>query len=216
MDRNDPLGFYQQVANEAKDKFAPKLNQFNDNSALDASFLATYLNADTELLDLGSGSGLLIEKIYTIPKSITCVEPFEEFSKFIVKAPHIKVVNSTIQDFRTEKKFDVISLFGVMLYLPEDDARAVYSRLFSLLKPHGVLIVKHQFGLNQDVVVNKFSEELGRDYYATYRLLTHEMQLLWKAGFTGVRAIDIYPPHKNRWDNTHAFALVAGKEELRF
>lgn len=214
MDSKDALSFFRQIAAEAKDKYAPKLQRFNDRTSIDASFISAYLNSNTDMLDFGSGTGLIIEKLCTIPKSITCVEPFEEFSKFIVKDPRINVIHSTIQEFDTTDKFDIITLFGVMCYLSATDAQAVYSKVFSMLKPNGILIVKHPFGLDQDVIVNNFSEELGRDYYASYRLLTHEMQLLWKAGFTGIRAYDIYPPQENRWPDTHAFALVAGGQEV--
>lgn len=213
MNSKDALGFFQQIAAEAKDKYAPKLQRFNDRTAIDASFITTYLDADTDMLDMGSGTGLIIEKLYTVPKSITCVEPFENFSKYIVKDPRINVVNATIQEFDTNNKFDVITLFGVMLYLTAEDAQKVYSKVFSMLKPKGILLVKHPFGLEHDVIVNHFSEELGRDYYASYRLLTHEMQLLWNAGFTGIRAYDIYPPEENRWPDTHAFALAASPQE---
>ena len=63
--------------------------------------------------------------------------------------------------------------------------------------------------LGFEVLVDNFSEELQKNYYANYRQVDSEISLLKDAGFNKVEKHDIYPPRCNKWDNTHYYALVA-------
>jgi hypothetical protein len=78
------------------------------------------------------------------------------------------------------------------------------------LKNNGHLIVKHQSGVNEDVEVVKFSEELQSNYFALYRHKDKDESLLTEQGFK-VQVIDIYPDNMNPWKNTHHYAYVAKK-----
>ncbi len=65
--------------------------------------------------------------------------------------------------------------------------------------------------MNEDVIINKYSEELKTIYYSEYRTVEKEKYLLAQAGFKNFEVFDIYPAECNRWDNTHFFAIVAEK-----
>lgn len=211
VNNDKALKFYKEMSINNPDKFSTKNLKLNDHSDIDAEFLSKYLTPGTDLLDIGSGTGLLIEKIYKIPRSITCVEPFEEFSKFILMDKRINVITSNINYFETNDKFDIISLFGVINYFSSEETLALYKKLYFFLKSDGIIIIKNQFGLNSDVEISGLSKELNKEYFADYRLLTHELQLLWSVGFNKTNVFDIYPPEFNRWENTHYFAITAKK-----
>ena len=182
-----------------------------DLSQLDVEFISDYIDRDTHLLDIGSGAGLSVNKLIPLVSKITAVEPFPELSKHINQSPDVTVINENILDFCTDSLFDVITCFGVMQYFNSGEAEIVYKKLFGMLKDDGILIVKNQFGLSEDVTVSGYSEKLKMDYCSEYRQVSKEITLLEKCGGTEISVHDIYPPEHNHWDNTHFYALVSRK-----
>jgi hypothetical protein len=100
-------------------------------------------------------------------------------------------------------------MFGVAQYFNEDEILGIYKKYYSNLKENGKMLIKNQFGVNEDVLVSGYSEELKTDYYSQYRHIDKEVDILKKVGFKNVEVIDIYPPECNRWENTHFYAIVA-------
>ena len=200
------------------DKLAKKItkpdetrNKAKDFSKYDIDFIKRFSGADKSLLDLGSGTGLLVNHLTSHFKEIVAVEKYSEFSKFITNTPNIKVVNSDIIEFETDRCFDLISLFGVMNYFNKEEAICIYKQTISSLEDKGKLIVKNQMGIDNDIVIDGFSEELQTDYYSEYRHVDKEIALLKSIGFRNIELVDIYPEVYNRWDNTHFYALVCEK-----
>jgi len=183
----------------------------NDFTDYDAEFILSYCNSKTKILDLASGSGLTLNKIYQKVAKITAVEPFESFTKFIVRSPNVEIYNETLSDFEPKEKYDILSFFGIMQFFTEDEALKIYKKYNSALKSDGKIIIKNQFGVNEDVIVSGYSEELKTEYFSHYRHLDKEISLLIKAGYSNVKIFDIYPPECNRWKNTHFYAIVAEK-----
>jgi hypothetical protein len=85
--------------------------------------------------------------------------------------------------------------------------------MFRFAAPGGRMIVKHQMGLTEDVIVDTFSQELRQNYYSEYRSLENETALVSSAGFDDLRTTDIYPDSFNRWGNTRFMAITALKPE---
>lgn len=137
------------------------------------------------------------------------MEPCIGFSNLIKKSTNITVVNDTVQNFNSNNKFDIISIFGVMHYFSGSEAIEIYKKYYNYLKDSGKMIIKNQFGLESDVTVNGWSEEQQRNYYAEYRHIDKEVDMLISTGFSKVKYYDIYPSECNRWDNTHFYAIVA-------
>jgi cyclopropane fatty-acyl-phospholipid synthase-like methyltransferase len=171
------------------------------------------MNPGHDLLDLGAGSGLLLNHISHGFRKVTAVELYPEFSRFITGAAHIAVVNCDILSFDSDDRFDVVTLFGVMNFFGRDEAAAIYRKAFRFLRPGGHLVVKNQMGVDDDVVVDRFSEELQQQYYSEYRSAGHEGRLMGEAGFELVREDDIYPAEFNRWPDTRFTAIVARKPQ---
>ncbi len=209
MKNSDTLKFFQEIIDAKPEAGVEKYGQ--DNSAIDAEFIKDYLKPTTILLDIGSGTGLIVNKIQTLVSSITVVEPFKEFSQYIDQKPHIAIVNRSAFEFETATHYDVLTLFGVMHYLNAAEALELYKKCYSWTKPGGTIIVKNQFGVKEDVVVAGYSDNLKTNYYAHYRHIQGEINTLKEIGFKNIQHFDIYPPECNKWDNTHFYAIVANR-----
>lgn len=201
--------FYNKLAKNNPNKKSVKLSPSNDFTTYDAEFILKYSNTETEILDLASGTGLTLEKIIDKVKSIIAVELFKEFSDLIIKHNNIHVINADIKEFDINQKFDLITLFGIMQYYNISEAKEIYQKYKQLLKENGKIIIKNQFGVQEDVVVNGFSENLKSDYFSEYRWIEKEKEILRSIGFKNIDHFDIYPSECNKWDNTHFYAIVA-------
>ncbi len=212
MNNTKALKFFENVAEKNPDNpLGIKLKDTNDCTKFDADFILKFVDNNTEILDIGSGTGLIVNKIYDKVKSIDCVEPLKNFTKHIVKSTNVKIINKNVFDFETSKQFDLITIFGVLHYFNETEAIKIYKKCLNNLKPNGRLIVKNQFGVKEDVTISGYSEEQKTDYFAQYRHLDKEVKLLEDIGFKNIQTFDIYPPEANRWQNTHFYAIVTDK-----
>ena len=208
------IRFYDKLAQTISDPKATR-NKAKDFSKFDIQLMKSLGGKDKTLLDLGSGTGLLVNHIVDDFKMITAVEKYPEFSRFITKTPKIRIINEDILNLQLslDHKYDIVSLFGVMPYFDYDEAILIYDKVKKYIKDDGILIVKNQFGVKEDVVVNGFSEELKTNYYSEYRHVEKEKNILIEKGFSNVEVIDIYPAEYNRWDNTHFYALICSNSK---
>lgn len=208
----DAMSFFNTLAIQDPDPLACKFQACNDGSVFDSAYIAERLVQGCSLCDLGSGSGLMVNKLTGHEGKIVCVEPFEQFSRFIEKRGNITIINSTIQEYESDEKFDMITAFGIMQYFNEQEAREIYKKIAALLKPHGLLLIKNQFGLQERVTVNGFSQEMRNPYYSEYRTLAEECAMLRDAGFNMALSGEIYPERFHRWPNTRFMAITAAHE----
>jgi 2-polyprenyl-3-methyl-5-hydroxy-6-metoxy-1,4-benzoquinol methylase len=153
MENKDALLFFKEMAATVKDPLAVKLSPTNDMTAYDAAFILKFADSNTSILDLGTGTGLTINKLYNHVKRITAVEPFESFTKYIVKSPSVQIVNKVIFEFSADTEYDLITVFGFISYFNEIEAKEVYRRCYTWVKPGGKIIIKNQFSIEQDVII---------------------------------------------------------------
>jgi 16S rRNA G527 N7-methylase RsmG len=208
------LDFFRKMSEDKlKGQKSVKLANSSDFSDLDAAFILKYTNDKSNILDLGSGTGLIINKICNKIGKITAIESFKNFTDFIIKRENIQIINQNIFDYNPsiDDQFDLITIFAVMHYFNENESIEIYNKYFPFLKPGGKLICKNQFGIKEDVVVEGYSDEQKTNYYAEYRHIDKEVKLFEKIGYKNIEVIDIYPPECNRWNNTHFYAIVATK-----
>lgn len=212
MNNKQSLNFFSQLITKS---IKPGIEKYgNDSTNHDANFILTNkLNAKS-LLDIGSGTGLILKKINTHFDIIHAIEPYKELSNHIELKKNIKVINSNIFDFEPKIMYDMISIFGVMHYFNEHETELVYKKCYDMLNSRGILIIKNQFGIKSDVFISGYSEELNSDYYANYRYIEKEKSLLQEIGYKNTRQFDIYPPELNRWDNTHFYAIICNKPSI--
>jgi len=202
--------YYAKMAKAIKNPIETR-NKAKDSSKYDIELMKSISNPSKKLLDLGSGTGLIVNHLESHFKKIVAVEKYHGFSKHINISKNIDIINCDLLQLKIDDSFDFISLFGVMNYFNADEAREIYRMAFNLLSSDGILVIKNQMGIDDDVIVNGFSDELKMDYYSEYRQLDKEISLLQESGFTTTKTIDIYPSEFNRWDSTHFYALICAK-----
>lgn len=212
MNNKNALEFFERMTEKAKDNpNCVKMAKNTDYTHIDAQYILKYADENSEILDLGSGTGLTVNKVYDKVKSIDCVEPFKEFSDHIVKSDNVNIINESVTDFDTDKQYDFVGVFGLIQYFNREESTEIYKKCLKWMKPNAKIIIKNQFGVNDDVIVAGYSEEQKTEYFSEYRHLNKEVTLLESLGFKNIQTFDIYPPEANRWDNTHFYAIVAEK-----
>ena len=202
------FNYYDKLSKKADNPLITR-NKAKDFTKYDIEFIKQFADKNKILLDLGSGTGLAINHLIPYFKKIIAIEKYKEFYKFIDKK--IEVIESDIKTFDFNIKFDIVTLFGVMNYFSYEQAKELYIKIYNSLDS-GVLIIKNQFGLKKDVIVDGYSKELNSYYFSEYRFIEKETTLLKSIGFKNIEIIDIYPKEYNRWKDTHFYAIVAKKE----
>lgn len=209
MKNNQGIEFYKEIASNISDPKDVKLLPCNDNTKYDIEFLKNYAGLDKNLLDLGSGTGLIINHLTDDFKSIVAVEFFQEFSSYI-KGENITIVNEDLWNYKTEHQFEIVSAFGILQYFDIDESFKIYNNSYSMVKNGGLFILKNQFGIKETKTVTS-SKEVGKNYFSQYRFLDFEIERLKDIGFQDIKVHDIYPQEANRWNDTHFYALVCKK-----
>lgn len=205
--------YYDKMASRISNPLETR-NKAPDFSRFDVAYMQAFLNPGHDLLDLGAGSGLLLNHISGGFRRVVAVELYPEFSRYITPGEHITIVNADILSFDTGERFDTVILFGVMNFFSREEALSIYRKVFRFTRPGGHMIVKNQMGMSGDVIVDRFSEELQQDYYSEYRSVASETSLMREAGFEVLRVDDIYPDEFNRWPNTRFKAILSQKPQL--
>lgn len=207
MNNQKALKYWKNLSKTSITQESVKVNKINNHYEEDANFILKFADKNTKVLDLAAGSGGALNLYYDKVQSVLAVEKFKEFSDLIVRADNVKIINEDIKDFDTNEKFNLVLLFGVMQFFSEQESKELYAKCKKISNGGGNLIIKQQFGLKEDVIV-EYSSELKQEYFSTYRHIDKEIELLKSVGFKKISQFDIYDKNANRWDNTHFFALV--------
>lgn len=186
-------------------------NKRPDTSDLEIEFLRPFVKADSQVLDIGSGTGLITNKLLPYVGHIVAVEKFEGFSKHTVEDEKLLLINADLIGFKMRKQFDAVLCTGVAQCFPKQDMIGIYENMFEMLKRGGQLLLRTHCGLEEDVLINKFSEELSTEYFAEYRQKEKELDLLRSIGFVDIEVHDIFPDTLNTWSNTRHFYFICKK-----
>lgn len=181
---------------------------------IDFEFIRQFVASGSRVLDLGAGSCVVAQRLAGVVDQVVAVDKFGSFLQMAEKHPNLILHESDILDYEADEKFDLCLLFGVMNYFDEEESQKIYSKIEDILDDNGVLLIKHQCGVDDDVVVDRFSENLNTEYFAFYRAWAKEKSLLDKY-FDNVEVIDIYPRALNVWENTHFYAFACRKSSGR-
>ena len=180
----------------------------DDCLRFDIALVKKFSQPYSHVLDLGSGTCAISNIILDDVGSITAVEKQKEFFRFCRNSPKLKRISCDILDFHDEESYDLVLLFGVSNFITYDESVLLYERVAKLLlKKSGVFIAKHACGVNEEVIIDTFSETVGDTYHARYPYFQSEEKLL-KRFFKKVEVIDIYPKRLNPWNNTHYYAFI--------
>jgi len=95
--------------------------------------------ADKTLLDIGAASGIFLNLAKQEGYAVEGIEP----SGFLVKEAHdyygIRLFKGTVEEYKTAKKFSVVTLLDILEHLVEPDA--FMSRVDELIDENGLLVI---------------------------------------------------------------------------
>lgn len=159
-----------------------------------------------KILDLGSGSGDLSRRLLKSDSQMTAVDQENNFGKSFFGDSRIDFVNSSIQDFNSEERFDLILLFGVVTHLEIPVEESSYSKIKELLNSNGVAVIKNQCSDGDSFIFNGYSEELGMKYVARYPNKIEQLNRLSKV-FSKVSVVEYPNEFKKHPNSTHVMFL---------
>lgn len=165
---------------------------------------------DASLLEIGAGGGSLTGLFLSRCKEITAVELSPVRSEILRRryadASHLEVNSSDIAKYDTDKRYDYVTLIGVLEYAgaffeggneayTEESFHGLLSKCRSLLKPDGTLIlaIENQWGLKyltgclEDHYNTLFESMNNYPHYNGTRTFgkQHLRKVLENANFTG-------------------------------
>ncbi len=178
----------------------------------DVQFIRRFISKYSDVLDMGCGTCAITNMIAPHVRHVMAVDKFGAFLQSCGKNSNITTCAEDILTYSDNKRYDVIILFGVLNYFNPPEVSNILTHLSRMLKPRGVLLVKHACGVYSDVAVDTFSKEIGDHYHAVYRYIEKEKKL-FSTHVTLEKVVDIYPKSLNRWSNTHFFAFVCRKKQ---
>jgi 2-polyprenyl-3-methyl-5-hydroxy-6-metoxy-1,4-benzoquinol methylase len=114
----------------------------------DVDFVRRYLPAEANILDLGAGTCTLSVELLDQARRIVAVE---KQPGFLDKAPeHPRLIKSCsdIVVFNSQERFDAVLMFGIVNFLTLEEEKSVYKSCHRYIGDDGVLLVKHQCGVN--------------------------------------------------------------------
>ena len=102
------------------------------------------LNPNMHLMDFGSGTGLLLERIAPFVRKITAVDVSKSMSDQLDKKRpslgcEIEILNVDLENSVINEKFDGIISSMTMHHVK--DTQAMFARFYSLLKEGGVIAI---------------------------------------------------------------------------
>ncbi|HXE71365.1 MAG TPA: class I SAM-dependent methyltransferase [Candidatus Nitrosotenuis sp.] len=152
------------------------------------------------ILDLGAGVGQWSFRFAERGARVVAVEYCEEMARIgrleaarRGMANRVVFLTSAAEDFESQEAFDIIFMSGLMVYMNDDQAERLSTRLRPQCRPDGLLMLRDGTGLGRrHEIDNQFSEHLQACYSATYRTREQYLALFAAAGFRLVRDEDMF------------------------
>ena len=158
--------FLNKVLNYKTKEYREITNESNEIKNL--SFLSNELNnqlrfieidnlKNSDILDVGCGTGFLLDYLKKYSKSKSGVEKNKEFLKFLRKSGHIAY--SDLQQL--DKKYELITSFNVIEHV--DNVISFIKSMYNLLKKNGTLIIETPN--SNDILLDLVGDEFKSFYY---------------------------------------------------
>ena len=158
--------FLNKVLNYKTKEYREITNESNEIKNL--SFLSNELNnqlrfieidnlKNSDILDVGCGTGFLLDYLKKYSKSTSGVEKNKEFLKFLRKSGHIAY--SDLHE--VDKKYELITSFNVIEHV--DNVISFIKSMYNLLKKNGTLIIETPN--SNDILLDLVGDEFKSFYY---------------------------------------------------
>ncbi len=173
-----------------------KLQENNDHFFKEIFFNKHKINS---IIELGSNIGnnlLSLEKIYKKSK-ITSLEVNKKACDILKKKkPHYKIINNTILNFKTNKKFNLVLCKGVLIHINPKQLKKVYNQIYSLTNKY--ILIAEYFSPNPEKIrYRNYKNKLFKRDFAFEILQTYKNLKLIDYGF--VYHKDKYPMDNINW-----------------
>jgi trans-aconitate methyltransferase len=188
----------------------PKAARFHSrHDPYDLEAIAALCGDGSRVLDLGCGTcviaNLLVERLGC---AVHAVDYVPDFLANALDHPRLTTEVADARSFEAAARYDLILSLGVITYLETAAERTgMYAHCAAMLSPGDPLLLKAQFGVEEPVAVETWSEDLGAHYRAVYPQLDEEVALLEE--WFDVEVRDPYPAELSPWENTHFHHLIA-------
>lgn len=101
-----------------------------------------------KILEIGPGGGSLAAWLEKNGCSVTCVEPAENLAKKAIEKG-LNVHVTTIQDFFTDKKFDMVLAISSLIHVPKEELALQIQKIASFLHPKGLFMLSYIEGKDE-------------------------------------------------------------------
>lgn len=169
------------------------------------------LYRDMMALDLATGNGYWAFKFANRVKKVDavdyCGDLIHQCKKIAAEEviDNVTFLESPIQNFTSDIKYDLILISGVLHYLNDEDIERLIKNIKSYSKVNTILVLREGTGIMGQYCINeRYSEALGAGYSAIYRTREEFIQALKKAGFELVKDEDMFPENSvlNKYPET--------------
>jgi 2-polyprenyl-3-methyl-5-hydroxy-6-metoxy-1,4-benzoquinol methylase len=191
---------------------APAAARFHsEHDPYDTSMLARLCRGGARVLDLGCGTCVIANALVReLRATVRAVDYVPEFLEHALDDPRLTTEVGDARTYRSNETFDLIISLGVITYMTRaQERRAMYENCAAMLAPGGAFFLKAQFGIEQTVMVDTYSQQLGSHYVASYPRLIDEVALMASVFGTHIEVVDPFPPELNVHEDTHFHYLVA-------
>lgn len=168
------------------------------------------LHEGTQVLELGCGCGAMTRYLGERGAKVVAVDGSARRAEIAAQRcrdlANVSIVCDNLMDFAQDRRFDVVTLIGVLEYAPryisgDDPIKACLKQAASFLKPDGVLVIaiENQLGLKY---FNGCDEDhIGKPYYGLHGLYRPDepttlgrTALIEKLGVAGLRQQRFFYP----------------------
>jgi ubiquinone/menaquinone biosynthesis C-methylase UbiE len=169
------------------------------------------ITQDSCLLDLGGGSGQWALRFSSLVQRITLVEFSEgmiDLARNAAKQSHvnnIEFIHSAAQNYQSPKKYDLIWISGLLIYLDDEDITTLLKNCHQMLESRGTILLRDGTGIGDSYnISNQYSESLKQHYSAFYRTADQYKELFSKNKFIHIDDEDMFEEGSplNKWENT--------------
>lgn len=179
----------------------PELMDYIRESEKSHLFKKVNIKPEMKILDLGCGVGRLSFMLAPSCKKIVAVDfsgrildiAREEAGKRNIN--NIDFIQSTVETFFYDEKFDVILIYSVFIYVNDDEIKKTIDNAYKMLKDGGVIVSRETIATGERIEkVEQYMDSLKGNYNVIYRPLKDYISMFREAGFALAYENYSFPP----------------------